>query len=117
MFDIYDLREAEDKHAFMERMVTDPEVTHVLVFSDRSYAEKADNCEKGLGTESPVISKELYEKVKSSKFIPIVCEVDENGTEYVPTFLKSRHWIDFSTARSVDQNWQQLIRVLFGMPL
>jgi len=42
VLDQYDLKEGHDKHAFMEKMVTDLGVTHVLVVCDRTYAEKAD---------------------------------------------------------------------------
>jgi hypothetical protein len=55
-------------------MVTDQDVTHVLVISDKTYAQKADARRKGVGTESQIISKEVYDKVEQSKFIPIVCE-------------------------------------------
>jgi hypothetical protein len=42
ILDPYDLKEGQDKYEFMERMVTDPEVTHVLVISDKGYADKAE---------------------------------------------------------------------------
>lgn len=117
ILDIYDLNEGDDKYAFMERMVTDRTVTHVLVICDKKYSEKADLRKAGVGTESSIISKEVYEKVKQSKFIPIVCEFDENGQPYLPTFLKSRIWINFSSPEAENENWEQLIRLLFGKPL
>lgn len=117
ILDQYDLKEGQDKYAFMERMVTDKSVTHVLVFSDKEYAEKADARKAGVGTESQIISKEVYEKVEQSKFIPIVCEFSADDAPYLPTFLKSRIWIDFSTPEAVNDNWERLIRHLFGKPL
>ena len=33
------------------------------------------------------ISKEVYDKVTNSKFLPIICEFDENGKPYVPTYF------------------------------
>src|SRR4051794_25682809 len=69
LLDIYDLREGDDKYAYMERMVTEPTVTHVLLFSDKVYAEKANSRKGGVGTESQIISKEVYEKVQQSKFL------------------------------------------------
>ena len=115
VLDIYDLKEGDDKFVFMERMVTDATVTHVLVLSDKGYAKKADARKAGVGTESQIISKEVYEKVAQSKFIPIVCEIDE-GEPWLPIFLQSRIWIDFSTPEAVNENWEQLIRVLYGKP-
>lgn len=117
VMDIFDLKEGHDKYAFMEKMVTDPTVTHVLVMCDKAYAEKADAREAGVGTETQIISKEVYDKVNQSKFIPIACEMDENGNWYLPTFLKSRIGINFSTAEAVNGNWEQLVRLLYGKPL
>ncbi len=95
--DIYELKEGHDKYAFMEKMVTDPTVTHVLVMCDKVYAQKADARKAGVGTETQIISKEVYDKVIQSKFIPIACELDENGEWYLPTFLGARIGIDFGS--------------------
>ncbi len=116
VLDIYDLKEGHDKFAFMERMVTDSSVSHVLVICDKKYMEKADLRKSGVGTESQIISQEVYEKVEQSKFIPIVCEFDEEGNPYLPTFLKSRIWVNFSSPESENENWEQLVRLLYGKP-
>jgi len=116
VLDVYDLKEGHDKYAFMERMVTDESVTHVLVLCDKAYSEKADARKAGVGTESQIISKEVYEKVEQSKFIPIVCEFDADGNPFLPTFLKSRIWIDFSSPQAANDSWEQLIRLLYGKP-
>src|SRR5690348_5868116 len=63
VLDQYDLKEGNDKNAVMERMVTDPSVTHVLLVCDRVYSEKADARKAGVGTESQIISQEVYNKV------------------------------------------------------
>ncbi|MGD9691745.1 MAG: SEFIR domain-containing protein [Phycisphaerales bacterium] len=117
VMDIFDLKEGHDKYVFMEKMVTDPTVTHVLMMCDKTYAAKADSREAGVGTETQIISKEVYDKANQSKFIPIACERDESGNWYLPTFLKSRIGIDFSTAEAVNENWEQLVRLLHGKPL
>ena len=117
VLDQWDLSEGQDKNAFMEKMVTDKSVSHVLIFSDQEYAQKADNRKAGVGTESQIISQEIYDKVDQKKFIPIVCERDENGEPYLPVFLKSRIWIDFSSPESANENWERLLRVLHGKPI
>lgn len=38
--DIYDLKEGDDKNHYMERMVQDESVTHVLVICDEKYSKK-----------------------------------------------------------------------------
>lgn len=116
VLDVWDLKEGNDKYMFMEKMVTDKSVTHVLVFADSEYAAKADARKAGVGTESQIISREVYSKVQQSKFIPIVCEFDDSGEPFLPTFLKSRIWIDFSSPEAANDNWEQLIRVLYGKP-
>lgn len=117
VLDQYDLKEGHDKYAFMEKMVTDPSFTHVLVICDKAYSEKADARKAGVGTESQIISQEVYNKVEQSKFIPIWCELSENGEPYLPTFMKSRIGLNFSTPELVNDNWEQLVRFLFGKPL
>lgn len=116
VLDVWDLKEGDDKYAFMEKMVTDESVTHVLVFSDSEYAAKADARKAGVGTESQIISREVYSKVQQSKFLPVVCEFDDSREPFLPTFLKSRIWIDFSGPEAANDNWEQLIRVLYGRP-
>ncbi len=117
VLDVYDLKEGQDKFAFMERMVTDDSVTNVLIICDKVYAEKADERKAGVGTESQIISKEVYEKVEQSKFVPIVCEFSDDGEPCLPAFLKSRIWIDFSSPEAVNENWERLVRHLYGKPL
>jgi hypothetical protein len=117
IMDVFDLREGDDKYAFMERMVTDPDVTHVLAFSDGTYAQKANARQAGVGTESQILSREIYGKVKQSKILPIVCQFEDDGSPTLPTFFASRIWIDFSSDEAVNKNWEQLIRVLYNRPL
>jgi hypothetical protein len=117
VLDLYDLKEGDDKYAFMESMITDASVSHVLIFCDRTYAAKADARQAGVGTESQIISQEIYNKVTQSKVIPVVTSLGENGEPFLPTFLKPRIWIDFSSSEAVNENWEQLVRVLYGRPL
>lgn len=116
VIDIYDLKEGDDKYYYMERMVQDDSVTHVLVICDQKYSEKADSRKDGVGVESMIISQEIYSSVSQSKFIPLIFEYNELGEAYTPLFLKSRIYIDFSTLEKENENWERLIRVLYGQP-
>jgi hypothetical protein len=58
----------------------------------------------------------VYSKVQQSKFIPIVCEFNDLGEPFLPAFLKNRIWIDFSRSEAANDNWEQLVRVLYGKP-
>lgn len=114
--DIYDLREGDDKYAFMESMVTDATVSHVLIICDSKYKEKADSRNKGVGTETQIISGEIYRKVQQSKFIPIFCELDESNEPILPAFASARIGIDFSSPEKANKNWEQLLRLLYNKP-
>jgi hypothetical protein len=48
------------------------------------------------------------ERVGESKFIPIFCELFEDGSPCLPTYLKSRFAIDFSSEAKVDENWENI---------
>ncbi|MGO2334316.1 SEFIR domain-containing protein [Providencia sp.] len=114
--DIYDLKEGDDKYAFMESMVTDETVSHVLIICDSQYKEKADTRNRGVGTETQIISGEIYSKVQQSKFIPILCEFNELNEPILPTFASARIGIDFSSLEKTNKNWEQLLRLLYNKP-
>ncbi|WP_017527427.1 SEFIR domain-containing protein [Pseudomonas fluorescens] len=117
VLDIYDLKEGQDKYEFMESMVIDKTVSHVLVICDKGYSDKADGRVAGVGVESQIISKEVYDRVKQTKFIPIVCEYDDQGEACTPLFMSSRIYLNFSSLEHVNENWERLIRLLNNKPL
>jgi len=117
ILDKWELREGQDKYAFMERMVTDKDVSKVLAICDRQYAEKANKKKGGVGTESQIISREVYEKVDQNKFIAIVTEYDENGRECVPVFFGGRIFIDMSSEEKMFENYDRLLRSIYNKPL
>jgi hypothetical protein len=116
ILDRWDLKEGQDKYVFMEQMVTDPSVTRVLAVCDKAYAKKADGRKGGVGTESQIISREVYEKVGQEKFIALVRERDENGVAFLPVFFRSRKYIDFCDDGTFGEMYEQLLRCLFGRP-
>lgn len=114
--DKWDLKEGQDKYAFMEKMVNDDSITKVLILSDAQYAAKADARSAGVGTETQIISEEVYSQADQEKFVPIVMEY-EADKPCLPTYLQSRIWIDFSTPENSNKNWEKLVRLLYGKPL
>lgn len=121
IIDKWDLREGADKYAFMEKMVTDKSIRKVIVICDRIYAEKADGRMGGVGTETQIISQKLYSQVDATdqeqKFVAIIAEKDGEDQPYVPTFLKSRIYIDMADATLRNQNFEQLLRWVYDQPL
>ena len=54
--------------------------------------------------------------MQQDKFIPIVCEFDENREACLPTFLRGRLFIDFSSADAEATNYERLLRRIFDKP-
>ena len=117
ILDKWDLKEGHDSVVFMEKMVTDPEIKKVAIICDETYAAKADGRFGGVGTETQIISKEVYENQSQEKFVAIVCGKDENGKAYLPTYYKSRIYIDLSEADRYADNFERLLRWIFDKPL
>lgn len=117
ILDKWDLKEGQDKYVFMEQMVIDESVTKVLILCDEAYADKTDKRKGGVGTESQIISKEVYNKVNQEKFIPIVMEVDGKGNPFLPTYLKSRIHINLSSHQQFYSEYEKLVRNIYGKPL
>lgn len=117
VLDKWDLKEGHDAHAFMERMVTDPEIKKVILICDKLYAEKTDGRAGGVGKEAQIISSEIYEKQDQSKFVAVLKERDPNGKPYLPVYYRSRIYIDLSDPGSYSENFEQLLRWIYDQPL
>lgn len=115
-FDKWDLKEGQDKYSFMESMAKSNNIDKVLMILDKAYAEKANDRKGGVGTETQIISPQVYENISQEKFIPIVRERDENGKEYIPNYLASRIYIDLSFDEHFEDNYEKLIRNIFARP-
>lgn len=117
VLDKWDLKPGQDKFVFMESMVTDASVAKVLVLCDRRYQEKANSRAGGVGTESQIISQELYAKVLQTKFIPIVFEYDDGNEPCLPVFLKGRIYVDMSSPDRYGAGLDELLRQIYEQPL
>lgn len=117
ILDEWSLSEGQDKYKFMEKMVNDKDVDKVLIFSNKEYAEKANNKKGGVGTESLILSDKIYTQAEQTKYIPIVMEFDNTGNAYLPTFLQSRKYFDFSDEKTFGTEYQKLVMSLYGKPL
>lgn len=118
ILDVYDLKEGQDKYAFMEQSVNNPAVDRVLIICDKTYKEKADNRAGGVGDETVIISPEIYGKSKQEKFIPVAVEADEDGHAYIPAYIKSRIYIDLTTEDDrYESEYEKLLRNIYEAPL
>ena len=114
ILDDWDTKLGHDLNAFMEQIRVDPDLTHVLIFSDRAYTEKADGRSGGVGREAIIITQEIYKSVKQEKFVPIVCERDGEGSLCLPVFLKDRKYVDFTSERNFDEEFRKLVSHIYG---
>ena len=117
ILDKWDLKEGHDAHAFMEKMVTDPEIEKVILICDKGYVDKTDGRTGGVGTEAQIISGEIYKKQAQDKFVAVIAERDHEGNAYVPAYYRSRIHIDLSDSGTFEEGFEQLLRWVFNKPL
>ncbi len=117
ILDKWDLKEGHDAVAFMEKMVTDPAINKVVIVTDEIYADKADGRSGGVGTETQIISKEVYDNQEQDKFVAVVAQKDDQGKPYLPTYYKSRIYIDLSEPNNYAENFDKLLRWIYNKPL
>ncbi|WP_294311149.1 TIR domain-containing protein [uncultured Sphingomonas sp.] len=116
VLDKWDLKPGHDAIAFMESMVTDPTVTKVIMVCDRTYVAKANAREGGVGTESQIISPEIYRSGSQDKFAAVMTDADEDGRPYIPTYYKGRIYFDFRSGDRFEDAYEQLLRWLVDRP-
>jgi hypothetical protein len=117
ILDEWDLKPGHDPIHFMEQSITNPEVTKVLIVCDRIYKEKADGREGGVGTETQILTPEIYRKADQNKYAALVTELDEDGRAFVPNFYGGRIFIDFSAPEHEEEAYEALSRWINDTPL
>ncbi len=119
ILDTWDIKEGQDVIKFMEGMVTDSTINKVMMVVDKSYADKADEREGGVGVESQIISKKIYDNHDQEKFVAIALEKDSEGKLILPVYCQSRMCIDFSehnNKENYDKSVEDLLRWIFSTP-
>ena len=99
----------------MEKSVLDESITNVLILIDPTYAKKANERAGGVGTETQIISAEVYNKVEQRKFIPVVFEKDDEGNICKPQYLKGLLHFDLSMPDKYDTEYRRMVRTLYGI--
>lgn len=115
ILDKWSLKEGNDTYAFMEQSANDPTVTNVLLLLDPQYEKKANDRDGGVGTETQIISSEIYNNVSQDKFLPVVFERDEEGDIPKPIYLKGIFHFDLTIEEKYDAEYQRLVRTLYGI--
>ena len=109
VLDKWELKEGQDKYAFMERCVNDPEITKVLIVCDKAYAQKANERSGGVGDETVIISSEIYGNMKQEKFIPIIAERDEEGQHMYLYISKQEYTLIYRIKRYMRWNMRNCL--------
>lgn len=115
LIDQFELKEGQDLNSFMEKMLSDKSVERVLILSDKVYTGKANERLGGVGTETAIITSQVYEKTDQDKFIPVVMERDLNGNPYLPKYLSSRAYCDL-TGKNYEKGYEQIVRAIYKEP-
>ena len=113
--DQWDLHAGQDMNKFMEDNINSEDILKVLIISNKEYANKANARKGGVGTETQIISPEVYKNTEQKKFIPLIWEKDENGKPYLPTYLVSRKGFDFSNENKREENLPHLLKEIKGI--
>jgi len=115
VIDKWSIEAGNDMNSFMEKSVSDPSITNVLILLDPVYVDKADGRQGGVGTETQIISQEVYKKVDQNKFVPVVFERNAKGEVCKPINLQGRFHFDLSVEDSYDEQYKALVRSLYGV--
>jgi hypothetical protein len=116
ILDVWDLKEGHDAFKFMEQMVSNDEITKVIMIFDRVYSEKANGRLSGVGAEAQIISPEIYKRTEQNKFVGILRETDPQGKPYLPVYYSSRIYIDLSDRANYEKGFEKLLRWIYEKP-
>lgn len=115
LIDEWDLRDYnDDLNLFMEVGIRESD--YVVLVCTPEYARRANERKGGVGVESTIITGEFYEPAKASKFIPITRRAARGPRHCLPSYLKSRYAIDFTSEGNYKVCLDELVRRLFGQP-
>jgi hypothetical protein len=117
VLDKWDLKPGHNAFAFMQQMVNDPTIDKVLVVCDEVYSRKANELgSSGVSTETQIISPIVYSNARQERFVAVVTQRDEFGKAFLPTYLTSSFYLDFSNAAQKSESFEKLVRFVFGQP-
>lgn len=112
IIDQWELGPGDDLPHFMETNLAGAD--RVLMICTERYVEKANSGSGGVGFEKMIITSDLLSKIDSNKVIPVV---KQDASNDVPTFLKSKLYIDFSKSDDYELSFDNLVRSIHGAPL
>ncbi|EGR1568006.1 toll/interleukin-1 receptor domain-containing protein [Vibrio parahaemolyticus] len=112
IIDQWELGAGDDLPHFMETQLA--KADRVIMVCTDNYVSKANKGAGGVGYEKMIVTASLMTNIDDNKVIPII---RQRGTHDVPTFLKSKLFIDFSRDGDFEAVIDDLIRAIHGEPL
>jgi hypothetical protein len=112
ILDQFELKPGDDVPHFMETNLA--KADKVLMICTENYVSKANHGHGGVGYEKMIITSTLLQKIDENKIIPVI---RQSGTTEVPTFLKSKLYINFSKSDDFEYSYDELVRTIHGSPL
>lgn len=112
ILDQWELQPGDDLTHFMEKNLASAD--RVLMICTDNYVAKANSGIGGVGYEKMIVTSDLLKSIDTNKVIPIIRQA---GTKGVPTFLKTKLFIDFSKDDEAEFSFDELIRTLVDAPL
>lgn len=112
ILDQWEMKPGGDLPHFMETELE--KADYALMICTENYVKKANAGTGGVGYEKMIMTSSMLSRIDGSKVIPII---RQSGTREVPTFLKSKLYIDFSQDEDAEYNYDELLRRLLDAPL
>ncbi|WP_204273572.1 toll/interleukin-1 receptor domain-containing protein [Draconibacterium mangrovi] len=112
IIDQWELKAGDDIPSFMENNLQSSD--YILMICTEKYVEKANSGKGGVGYEKMIITSNLLQNINENKIIPII---RQKGTYKVPTFLKTKLYLNFSISSEFEFNYDELIRTIHQSPL
>jgi hypothetical protein len=112
IIDQFELQPGADIPHFMETHLADS--NKILMICTEKYVEKANKGQGGVGYEKMIITSNLMKGIDENKIIPIIKQT--SGAE-VPTFLKTKLYINFSKVDDYEFCYDDLVRSIHNAPL
>jgi len=112
ILDLWELKPGDDLPHFMETHLETADFA-LMICTDK-YVTKANTGQGGVGYEKMIMTSSLLDRIDANKIIPII---RQSGTKNVPTFLKTKFYVDFSNDDDIEYALDELLRVLLDAPL
>jgi len=115
IFDLEDLPPGADLNFFMEQLAEKD--IKVIILCNKTYADKANTRQGGVGIETYLITAEIYNHnplQQEQRFVPVVLEKDDQGVAHRPNYIKGRKYIDLTP--DDPDGYEALLRWIHNAP-